>query len=851
MESKLQRPRLNRASTVKDESSDEDLPLSTTIKAGESSGSDSDVPMSQQREESGSDTPLKNEVDASDDGEEEEGDEGKDAKKRKRGAVKQRQSKTDLEGGGEQRWTTLIHKGPKFPELYKPLPEDVTLKYEGRPVTLLPEAEEAAMFYAVKLETQHAQNPIFNKNFFEDFQSVLKKYPPEHGVKIKKFEKLDFRDMYTYWKALKDAEVERKKSMAPSARKAEIAARKAMENEYKSCIVDGHEQKAGNVTVEPPGLFLGRGAHPKAGRIKTRIMPEQIIINHSADHPAPKPPPGHQWGEVVEKKDVTWLALWRENINNSFKYVFLDASSTFKTDSDREKFEKARRLDACVKQVRADVIRNLVSKNRVDRMVATIVWLIDNFSLRAGNEKGEDEAETYGVCSLRCGHATLLQPNKLKLSFLGKDSMKFEETLSIENKEVFKNLTLFLKTDGSKVDGEYVRKGPDDPIFAAPKVKGTKLAPLSPDVVNQFLSKYMKGLSAKVFRTYNASVTFQGLLDKTEAWLKQRPTAQEREINPANLRIAYNEANRQVAILCNHQKTVNHVMLNKALDRTREKIFGIQYQISKECQKLLTHHTAAELKKEYLPKDHDFAKHWNLILKDVHLDKGKVIEYEEGIIRDKKARLVTAFERMLSEKEYLAGMQKEQLNGTIGVKKEAAEIDFKPVRGITTKEQLDAELKNMDKQLKVWERERKTNKSESPSCNVPSTARKILTKYETIKKQEAELLNKNNTSDVSLGTSKINYIDPRITVAWLKKWDKHLQYNVSKKKNSKPKKEEQETKDAIAAVSEKMELDLKVMNIGQFFPMTLQKKFKWAAVDDDGESMHTASFMAEWSKAQR
>ena len=152
--------------------------------------------------------------------------------------------------------------------------------------------------------------------------------------------------MYNYWKSLKDAEAERKKSMAPSARKAETAARKAVENEYKTCIVDGIEQKAGNVTVEPPGLFLGRGAHPKAGRVKARIMPEQITINHSADHPAPAPPAGHKWGEVVEKKDVTWLALWRENINGGFKYVFLDASSNFKTESDREKFEKARRLDA-------------------------------------------------------------------------------------------------------------------------------------------------------------------------------------------------------------------------------------------------------------------------------------------------------------------------------------------------------------------------------------------------------------------------------------------------------------------------------------------------------------------------
>lgn len=562
-----------------EEESDEDMPLSQAVASD--SDSDSDVPMSQHastKQEEGEgdeDDEEEEEEEEDDEGDEEDGDSGSDdvplASKRKRTTSSRmtRQSTQDIEGGGEQRWSTLIHKGPKFPEPYTPLPKDVMLKYDGRPVPLPPESEEVAMFYAVKLETQHATNPIFNRNFFEDFREYLKKYPPKDGTKIQKFEKLDFRDMHHYWMSLKTAEAERKKSMAPSMRKAEIAARKAIDNEYKLCLVDGVEQKAGNVTVEPPGLFLGRGAHPKAGRVKTRIMPEQITINHSADHPIPKPPKGHSWGEVVERKDVTWLALWRENINGGFKYVFLDASSTFKTESDREKFEKARRLDACVKKVRSDVLKNLKSKDPLMKMIATIVWLIDNFSLRAGNEKGEDEAETYGVCSLRCGHATLIPPNQVNLSFLGKDSMKFEETLTINNADVYKNIAAYLKSDGHQ------KKGPDDPIFAAPKSRGDKMTPLQPDAVNQFLGKYMKGLSAKVFRTYNASATFQGLLDETEAWLAARPTPQEREITPANLRIAYNEANRQVAILCNHQKTVNHVTLNKSLDKTKDKVCAV------------------------------------------------------------------------------------------------------------------------------------------------------------------------------------------------------------------------------------------------------------------------------------
>lgn len=55
----------------------------------------------------------------------------------------------------------------------------------------------------------------------------------------------------------------------------------------------------------------------------------------------------------------------------------------------------------------------------------------------------------------------------------------------------------------------------------------------------------MKGLTAKVFRTYNASITFQQQLDENTP---KDATVQEK-LN------AYNQANRMVAILCNHQRS--------------------------------------------------------------------------------------------------------------------------------------------------------------------------------------------------------------------------------------------------------------------------------------------------------
>jgi DNA topoisomerase I len=55
----------------------------------------------------------------------------------------------------------------------------------------------------------------------------------------------------------------------------------------------------------------------------------------------------------------------------------------------------------------------------------------------------------------------------------------------------------------------------------------------------------MPGLTAKVFRTYNASYTFATLLKD----MKAEGTVAEKVKQ-------YNDANRRVAILCNHKRTV-------------------------------------------------------------------------------------------------------------------------------------------------------------------------------------------------------------------------------------------------------------------------------------------------------
>lgn len=88
-----------------------------------------------------------------------------------------------------------------------------------------------------------------------------------------------------------------------------------------------------------------------------------------------------------------------------------------------------------------------------DRQLATAVYLIDQFALRAGNEKGEDEADTVGCCSLKYEHLELKPPNIVIFDFLGKDSIRFHDEVTVDP-QVFKNLRIFKKhpkTDGDEI----------------------------------------------------------------------------------------------------------------------------------------------------------------------------------------------------------------------------------------------------------------------------------------------------------------------------------------------------------------------------------------------------------------
>lgn len=92
----------------------------------------------------------------------------------------------------------------------------------------------------------------------------------------------------------------------------------------------------------------------------------------------------------------------------------------------------------------------------VTRQRATAMYLIDRLALRAGNEKGDDEADTVGCCSLRFEHISLEPPNKVIFDFLGKDSIRYYNEVLVDE-QVFKNLRLFKKEPKGEGDDLFDR----------------------------------------------------------------------------------------------------------------------------------------------------------------------------------------------------------------------------------------------------------------------------------------------------------------------------------------------------------------------------------------------------------
>ncbi|MBN1400778.1 MAG: hypothetical protein JXA74_08065 [Anaerolineae bacterium] len=422
--------------------------------------------------------------------------------------------------------TQLIHHGvvvPPSPELL-----GLTLTVRGQAVELTRRLQEMALAWALKKDTPYPDDPVFVRNFLQDFAAAL-------GVEgTLTLDEIDFRAFYAYV----DAERERKAAMSREERRAAAAARRAareaLKARYGHAIVNGQRVELGTYLVEPSGIFMGRGQHPLRGRWKQGASESDITLNLSPDAPRPE----GDWKEIIWQPDSMWVARWEDKLTGKLKYIWLGDTAPVKQQREARKFDRAMALETRLDAVRERIQEGLRHDDPQRRMIATACYLIDVLCLRVGDEKDPDEADTVGATTLRPEHLRIDDEGTVEFRFLGKDSVEWHKTLNPPQVVLDSLRDLMDNARPSRSSNGDDRGHPT-----------RDLPQLFPDVtsrdVNSFLSAIVPGLSAKMFRTYHATRAVSDSLEESKTSPEDPEYVKWR---------AASLANTEAAILCNHTK---------------------------------------------------------------------------------------------------------------------------------------------------------------------------------------------------------------------------------------------------------------------------------------------------------
>jgi DNA topoisomerase-1 len=421
------------------------------------------------------------------------------------------------------KWKTLQHNGILFPPDFESKGIKIKIRGENVPLNLL--QEEMVYQWSKKKDApkpgvteKYIEDPTFQKNFVSDFSKAF------NG----KFKNLQYADIdFSIPYKLVDKEKEEKELLTKEDKKALAIKRKEireeMKTKYGKAIIDGKEVEVGNYMAEPPGIFMGRGDHPMRGRYKPRAIDKDVTLNLGKEAKIPK----GNWGKIVHDRDSMWIANWMDILTQKRKYVWLADTAGIKQERDQAKYDKARNLSKEIESVKTQIVKDMQNKEQKTKRIATACYLIYRTAMRVGDEKDPDEADTVGATTLRKEHVKLTE-NEIQFDFLGKDSVRWKETIPAEghDKQFYDNLK---ESISNKKDGEEIFDG------------------ITSRHVNAYYSTIVKGLSAKVFRTYLASSVVSKYLRshdniKSESDMKKMFHGKS--------------ANLNAAIMCNHKRTI-------------------------------------------------------------------------------------------------------------------------------------------------------------------------------------------------------------------------------------------------------------------------------------------------------
>jgi DNA topoisomerase-1 len=442
----------------------------------------------------------------------------------------------------KEKWNTLEHQGPLFPEQY------IVKGYSLNNEKLSSLAEEMIWKYVPYLETDYVQKPRFNVNFY----NCLKLELTEKQRQISFPAAPEYQSLFKMIAKEQEKIKEAKKNKTKADREKEKIEKEKIKEVYGFALVDGKKQAISTYQIEPSGIYMTRGEHPLLGMWKYAPTPETVIINCSGN--APKPPDGHSWKKVVCNKNSLSPYSFLMNAGGKKmkqKRITFSYASDIGAEADSEKFEKALTLHKHWDDVQ-QYITDAYTQNKDSEIkeCGLIAWLIQNTAIRVGHEKNEDmSAATVGASTLQKENMNVID-NKdgtftLKLNFIGKDSIQYDNAFTFNDVEVKNALIKLLNS----------------------KNKHEKVFNVSASDVNKFLQKKLPNITVKMFRpALGSHIMVQQLIKENVS----KANTQHEKI------MSFNRANLKTAELLNHKRTVAKTF-NESLTKMEERV-----QTSKE-----------------------------------------------------------------------------------------------------------------------------------------------------------------------------------------------------------------------------------------------------------------------------
>jgi DNA topoisomerase-1 len=628
------------------------------------------------------------------------------------------------------------------------------ISVRGREIVLSQQQEEMAVAWVRKIGTPYVEDPVFAENFMKDFSKALGIKPPL------RVDEVDFTEVI----GVVEKERAEKEQMTPEEKKARREERKAqkevLKEKYGYALVDGERMELGNYQTEPSGIFMGRGKHPLRGRWKRGASRKDITLNIDPES-AKNLEEG--WDELLWAPDTMWIAKWTDDLTGKVKYIWLHDSTPIKQERESAKFDKALQVERRIDEIRNHILEGLRSDKAQTRMVAAACYLIDNLSLRVGDEKDPDEADTVGATTLRAEHLTF-KKDSIVFDFLGKDSVPWHKEISPDS-EVYAELKELYDSANDRIMSFESRKGKK--TNADPK----KIAQIFPSIgsthVNRFLSEVYPELTAKVFRTYHASTIMRDELKKNGA-KRTDPEFIKKE--------AFKRANLEVARVMNHTKQAPKGWNKSAaryLDRikkagTRVQKANTQLEQKKaNLRRIRKNETIMKSKKQEQIAKQKVSVEKNKASVESWREKHEKAKAAWDTARDQKSRTRASHRKGKTSKKQRLDEAQERIDHTHEWF-ENAEAGLAKAR--TRYQKSRASLDRQQEALKKW-KDASAKRTAAAEKAVKNEKDRVAKAELAKKKIEIDYVLARDSRTWNLGTSLKSYVHPKVVYNWSRRVD--------------------------------------------------------------------------------